>query len=107
MNKLVDDLHFELSSFKDAVISLIRYLTDNNLDNNLLIRMNSYLTAIDNCFDNLSTAKNFIENYDYVTAQSYIYKICAISDMLKNDALDVLLTKQTGFDEVPETFMWN
>lgn len=108
LNCLKAELIEKVSALKTSTDYAIENLTKSYGENHPIIeRLRSYYMGIDNCLSDINSLDSYLENNDYNAIESAANRIRGISEMIKDDAKDLLLSIQTGFDDVPEEFLWN
>jgi len=102
------DLLEKISSLKTTTDYAIENLSITYGKNHpMILRLRSYYMGIDNCLTDINSLDAFFEQKNYDAIELVTVRIKAISEMIKNDAKDLLLSIQTGFDDVPDEFLWN
>lgn len=98
----VHELENCISDVKQAIIN-----SQENFDSVNLNRVDFYETIVDKLFDEISQIeKSENSNINFDIDQS-LKRISELSNLIKDDIMDVVLTLKTGFDSNQNPEMWN
>lgn len=73
----------------------------------LIVRLRSYYPAIEKALSYLQDMEVLFDGGNLAAIHELTEKIRAISEMIRTDAHDVLLVMSRGFDNVPNSDVWN
>ncbi|CAB4141236.1 hypothetical protein UFOVP410_75 [uncultured Caudovirales phage] len=101
------DLLQKVLSLKLSVdIAVEQFSTANEFDS-ARNRLESYYPGIEKCLSLINEIDKLISDHRYSDAEILTTKVKAISELIKEDAQDFILTMQTGFSDHPDMNSWN
>lgn len=107
MNTLLQILFDSVEELENCIHSAKRAILESHHDDAVVMRLNFYDEALDKITREVENIEFLNESDDGCDIEQSIKRIVELSNMIRQDSLDLLLSLETGFDSSVDVDSWN
>lgn len=107
MNTLLQILLESVEELENCIHSAKKAILESHQDDAVVTRLNFYDEALDKITREVESIEMINESEPDCDIEQSIKRIVELSNMIRQDSLDLLLSLETGFDSTVDVDNWN